>query len=506
MSGEVKKRLMILLLSIACALAITACGKDTEGEWDWKEEYASEGKKEAEAPEKMQTEEVPVQKSGDAPLAAEEAPAETAVPADKEEEIPGEEDSAVSREDYCYASMLTLISRSEDMANCLGIGRNDTYLLNSDSSKMEFAVADIDGDGVKELLVAYDNMQADRPVNVYRFGSLVEITGRYVEYLREGWALAWYDESGQAGIIRDSFYSVDASVNVFTDKNEFTEWMKGFWEDISSVQVDENTPVFVWYYQYQSGERELIGIFNSEEHRARLKEHYGETVPLSWLPMTDENIRALVRGKTENTAAVLAAEEYNTPLARYIYGMCEASGRLGNSEECLRAHYKEYSPDSVLVNLMFWGAMEVEECLPSAKIVSEEDNLVTYRVKEEDFQAWCENAFAFYTMEDLKEEEYFRDNGDGTRQMAIDWLNGDGDFFKCDVISAEKRGNFILLKGVVTAHYGEYADGYFIKNGYYFECKLEENPASLLSGYRVMDIKTDHIFYITQDNLYENIG
>ena len=63
-SGEVKKRLMILLLSIACALAITACGKDTEGEWDWKEEYASEDKKEAEAPEKLQTEEVPVQKSG----------------------------------------------------------------------------------------------------------------------------------------------------------------------------------------------------------------------------------------------------------------------------------------------------------------------------------------------------------------------------------------------------------------------------------------------------------
>ena len=90
-SGEVKKRLMILLLSIACALAITACGKDTEGEWDWKEEYASEDKKEAEAPEKLQTEEVPVQKSGDAPLAAEEAPAETAVPADTEEEIPGED-------------------------------------------------------------------------------------------------------------------------------------------------------------------------------------------------------------------------------------------------------------------------------------------------------------------------------------------------------------------------------------------------------------------------------
>ncbi len=495
-----KKHMAAVLLSFSLALSAVACGRE-DGEWDWKEEYAVEDKREGE-----EAKEAEASAPAEAPMedAAREAPAEATAPAG-EAEAPGEEAEPAAREDYCYAAMLTLMSRSEEMANCFGIERDDGNSLNADPSQMEFAMEDIDSDGVKELLVRYDNLWEGRSVNGYRYGKLCQTANGNAEFLGDGWVLDW-DKSREYAQIRTGLAARDASVSVFAEQSELENWLEEQGEDAPSIRAEDGAPVYVWYYQYQDGSVELIGIFTREEHEARLRDEYGGTVSVSWKPMTGGNIGALIHARPEDGAAALAAEG-DTPLARYIYNMCEASGWLGRSEECLAVHYDEYSLNGVLSNLMYWNAMEVNECLPSAKIVSEEDNLITYEVDLEDYKRWCDEAFAFYSMEELTEygNEYFWENGDGTVTMMIDWLNGEGNGFQCDVISAERRGGHTVLKGVVTSHYGDYRSGYYEKGGYYFECELEENPASPMNGYRVIDIKTDHIFFLTQDNLYEDI-
>lgn len=66
---------------------------------------------------------------------------------------------------------------------------------------------------------------------------------------------------------------------------------------------------------------------------------------------------------------------------------------------------------------------------------------------------------------------------------------------ECHVISADQKDGRIILKGVFTAHYGYFDDGY------YFECELEKNPSSPLNGYRILNVRTDHIFYLDEHNL-----
>ncbi len=126
----------------------------------------------------------------------------------------------------------------------------------------------------------------------------------------------------------------------------------------------------------------------------------------------------------EEMEVIRIAEEYNMSLGRYLFGECEKSGRNGEAKGCLQSYVNESTLSSVLTGLMYWDAMIVEECLLSAEIISEEDNLVRYRVSEKDFQLWSEEAFDLYTMGDLPKDQWLWDNGDDTLILEIDWLNG----------------------------------------------------------------------------------
>lgn len=188
---------------------------------------------------------------------------------------------------------------------------DDAFIENDDFSSCNFAVTDIDNDGIEELLIEFgDSTMAGMSFSVYQYN---QNTDDYTEELLDFPAVEFYDNgyatvgaSHNQGMAGDfwpyAVYEYDKTSDIYIRKMYIDAWeKKTFPNDYSGNpypdDVDTSKSGYV-YYMYEDGETgENVTPVDESVYKAYVADTYGKgkKVQIDFKSITDANIAAITK-------------------------------------------------------------------------------------------------------------------------------------------------------------------------------------------------------------------
>lgn len=472
-----KKKMVSILLGAVLAISLSACAEDRRIEEFREDEY-----------EEVETEEIVSTEA----IERTEATEDTTNLADIIKSVIQPKSAEISKEEFCYAAKLNGMVQAPELF------WGDESQVTNIPEENEFAILDINSDGMKELLVKYNHLSVNggvRSADIYQNDDLcgsvfvepmADVYHVNADFYQDGTIIEednmdeyWSAMIYQSGVAVEGAYEWDSSLPADCY----------FGKEFPTAQdVDGDGKIYVWYDIGDTSVGEHTYL-TKEEHDARMAELTAgkEKLDITWRNITEENIKEAVASDIQDEKPIDIIESHGY-LATYIskYNDVETEKRSLYDVSVILGLYS-YS-DSGKYDIM-------STFFPSSRVISEagDDNVTTYEINTEDFRVLTDEAFNnAYSAEEVLAETEVTDNGNGTLTVDYEWMLGDGPQYNNYVLSTEKDNGKIIVKGICLETYPHsYA------KGNYFECVLEENAKSPLDGYKLLEIEKEKLYEIT---------
>lgn len=400
----------------------------------------------------------------------------------------------IPEEYYSYASLLQ------------GMLYNTEYFWNVVPEKgygtmeqSEFAVADINGDGQKELVTKHMNQLPDgdlewEEITVYQYD---ENTGAVAQRTFEGstdfyvngmsvmshYARIHMSDFPEVTICRGEV--IDATLFVRDAKYDPEGLMTG---EPFPYEKDADGDGYIYELTFWSNELPGETFYLTEaEYHEKLTEIVddSEKVELEWQGIKAETVEGMLSAFHDNYGKNKEVFENKEFLTYYI--LYKAYVDTYDLEESVNGFLESYYTNAVELSDRR-PEQYFEDILPSAEFVGREDETLIYQIKAEDFIQLSKEAFG-------KEI----DVTDVVSENVLELIDEDTLEYYLIPMSIPFETEFVLLD-IQTAGDKVSFSGVFnvVSEGIYgtrFDCVLEKNENSTLDGYRILECTTKAFDY-----------
>ena len=378
----------------------------------------------------------------------------------------------IKQERYSYAAILKLMVS------------NPEQFWDLSDRKNQFAIADINNDGVEELLVRYDTHGVSvggefKEIDIYQYGKLVNtVSGGKTEFYNDGTIIAKYINELYKGTY---VYIYNKEEMIAHGEEVYIEEEYDDEEFLVDKDIDGDGYVYIWN-DWENNCPTEDKYLTKEEYNEKINEirKNKKKIDIKWKNISEANIDEATMGVIEDKKVVNKIEN-NDYLAAYIKIFDNEYEKLDSLYQVIK--YIAFSSNKGLSETM------MTDLLPSSKISGNDYEVTIYEIKKEDFSTLSKEAFNnAYTMEDLMKNKWVKDNGNGTLEVRYEWMGVDeSTIYKNYVLSTEKKNGKIIVKGI-------YVEDFERLKADYFECVLEENANSPIDGYKIISIKKEPLY------------
>ncbi|MCM1220934.1 MAG: hypothetical protein NC548_41255 [Lachnospiraceae bacterium] len=359
-----------------------------------------------------------------------------------------------------------------------------------------YAILDIDADGVKELLIERDNISPrvgpGRVIDVYKENMVHSYFGSNAEFYADGIVVdsdLFMEDSDTHYITFYKDYEILAGSQIHKNVDSLTdEVMLRDGKSLKDMDTDHDGVVYVWN-DFSINEQGYVetSYLTPEEYQAKMEEMLGgkEKLKISWWFITEDNLPQAAGEDShllDSMPLILkyiyadSVSEYPVSALDYLFFYHFYYYKLGDGAE--------YTEDSNRYKYI------LQDILPSARWISEEEErFITYNVRFDDIKTLSKEGFQQdILIEDFVAEDEWSvtDLGDGTVNITFD-VQGMGDSFAVQILEAERADDKIRIKGICN----DYIEGSAVVI-LRFDCTLQENEASPLDGYSIVDYTSEY--------------
>lgn len=485
-----KKKGLLVGTVITVLLTLTACGND---EKTWKEEPRAVAEVEESTTEEV-FEEEPQTITKIEEVSEEETQEiqETEEPSEEPETAPAE----IVQEEYHYVTLLRDMIRYPKAYWEVWEDRNKP-------EDNQFAIVDINSDGVKELLVRHDdhgvsNGDEFKSIDIYQYQDVID-TFSYAEpeFYRDGTILQKF--SGNFG---ESGWDVHKNTDYVSAFRILDKSKPAYYFD-DDFPIDKDTDgdgiVYAWY-DYRNGYTTEGQYMTEQEYNAKLAETVSgtEKLDIKWHNLTEENMFHVIN-------PVLTSEDRklfdSIPVVRaYLFEQCCLLGYKTVDETDIDEFFDYYFARAKLGGIE--GEWEFEDffksILPSAQFITDEEDSAIYQFRIDELVHFYKEAFQReITMDEIISESqkefpsYHVDLEGGYIECSFFLIEG-STAFEAVPLKIERQDNTLMITGIGFMGFDNDPCEYTYK----FRCTLQKNENSPLHGYTVTDSAVEKVMEI----------